>query len=93
MTTTKEEETKVKFATVDPLFTYGVKPGVKGGLYFTKIDTLIYPAGCGISLYSKEKTQELVPLAEKGKKMIRKVVLSAFSRFFSRKTFISHRSK
>ena len=24
-------------------------------------------AGCGISLYSKEKTQELVPLAEKGK--------------------------
>ena len=66
-TTNKEEETKVKFATVDPLFTYGVKPGVKGGLYFTKIDTLIYPAGCGISLYSKEKTQELVPLAEKGK--------------------------
>ena len=41
-TTNKEEETKVKFATVDPLFTYGVKPGVKGGLYFTKIDTLIY---------------------------------------------------
>ena len=67
-TTNKEEETKVKFATVDPLFTYGVKPGVKGGLYFTKIDTLIYPAGCGISLYSKEKTQELVPLAEKGRK-------------------------
>ena len=67
-TANKEEETNVKFATVDPLFTYGVKPGVKGGLYFTKIDTLIYPAGCGISLYSKEKTQELVPLAEKGRK-------------------------
>ena len=55
-------------ASLEPLFTYGVKPHVKGGVHFTKSDTLLYPSGCGISLYAtKDKTQELVPLAEKGK--------------------------
>ena len=63
-----DEKEKTVFATVEPLFTYGVKPNVNGGVYFTKTDTLLYPSGCGISLYStKDKTQELVPLAEKGK--------------------------
>ena len=64
------EETKEPkaFAGLEPLLTYGVKPDVHGGLYFTKTDTVIYPSGCGISLYSaKEKKQELVPLADKGK--------------------------
>ena len=64
------EETKEPkaFAALEPLLTYGVKPDVHGGLYFTKTDTVIYPSGCGISLYTaKEKKQELVPLADKGK--------------------------
>jgi hypothetical protein len=55
-------------ATLEPLFTYGVKPKVHGGVHFTKKDTLLYPSGCGIALYSaSDKLQELVPLADKGK--------------------------
>ena len=55
-------------ATLEPLFTYGVKPNVFGGVYFTRSDILLYPSGCGISMYAmKDKKQELVPLAEKGK--------------------------
>lgn len=63
----KDEDSEI-CATLEPLFTYGVKPNVHGGVHFTKNDTLLYPSGCGISLYStKEKTQDLVPLADKGK--------------------------
>lgn len=55
-------------ATLEPLFTYGVKPNVFGGVHFTRSDALLYPSGCGISLYAmKDKKQELVPLADKGK--------------------------
>ena len=55
-------------ATLEPLFTYGVKPDVFGGVHFTRSDILLYPSGCGIALYAmKDKTQELVPLADKGK--------------------------
>ena len=55
-------------ATLEPLFTYGVKPDVFGGVHFTRSDILLYPSGCGISMYQmKDKKQELVPLADKGK--------------------------
>ena len=55
-------------ATLEPLFTYGVKPDVFGGVHFTRSDVLLYPSGCGISMYAmKDKKQELVPLADKGK--------------------------
>jgi hypothetical protein len=55
-------------ATLEPLFTYGVKPDVFGGVHFTRSDVLLYPSGCGISMYGmKDKKQELVPLADKGK--------------------------
>ena len=55
-------------ATLEPLFTYGVKPNVYGGVHFTRTDILLYPSGCGLSLYAmKDKQQELVPLADKGK--------------------------
>ena len=66
-----DEEDKDKgpiCATLEPLFTYGVKPDVFGGVHFTRNDVLLYPSGCGISLYAmKDKNQELVPLADKGK--------------------------
>ena len=65
---TDEEKGGPVAATLEPLFTYGVKPDVHGGVHFTRSDTLLYPSGCGISLYStKDKKQELVPLADKGK--------------------------
>ena len=32
-------------ATLEPLFTYGVKPDVHGGVHFTRSDTLLYPSG------------------------------------------------
>ena len=65
---TDEETGGPVAATLQPLFTYGVKPDVHGGVHFTRSDTLLYPSGCGISLYStKDKKQELVPLADKGK--------------------------
>ena len=55
---------KLRFVTLTDL-TY---QGVNGGIFFTKDSTLLYSSGCGISLYShKEKRQELVPLADKGR--------------------------
>ena len=53
---------------LSPLFCYGVKPDVFGGIHFTRENYLLYVNGCGISLYShNDKKQELVPLADKGK--------------------------
>jgi len=39
-------------ASLQPLFTYGVKPGVKGGIHFTRDhSTLLYPGMVGIGEY------------------------------------------
>ena len=62
------EPTSAISATLKPLFCYGVKPNVFGGIHFTRENYLLYVNGCGISLYSQtDKKQELVPLADKGK--------------------------
>ena len=62
------EPTTAISAKLTPLFCYGVKPNVFGGIHFTRENYLLYVNGCGISLYSQaEKKQELVPLADKGK--------------------------
>ena len=65
MTTVEATPIQVK---INPLFCYGVKPNVFGGIHFTRENYLLYVNGCGISLYHHgEKKQELVPLADKGK--------------------------
>lgn len=40
-------------SSLDPLFVYGVKPEVRGGLSFAGDSnaSLIYPAGCGIAVF------------------------------------------
>ena len=64
---TTEPTTSIS-AKLTPLFCYGVKPNVFGGIHFTRENYLLYVNGCGISLYSQaDKKQELVPLADKGK--------------------------
>ena len=66
--TEENEEAGPISAKLTPLFCYGVKPHVQGGIHFTGKNCLLYTNGCGISLYSHtDKTQELVPLADKGK--------------------------
>jgi hypothetical protein len=49
-------------ATLSPLFVYGVKPDVKGGIYFGSDNvSVIYAAGCGIAQYnSKVKLKHAV---------------------------------
>ena len=65
MTTAEATPISVK---ISPLFCYGVKPNVFGGIHFTRENYLLYVNGCGISLYHHgDKKQELVPLADKGK--------------------------
>ena len=65
MTTAEVVPISVK---LEPIFCYGVKPNVFGGIHFTRENYLLYVNGCGISLYSgNDKKQELVPLADKGK--------------------------
>ena len=65
MTTAEATPIQVK---ISPLFCYGVKPNVFGGIHFTRENYLLYVNGCGISLYHHgQKKQELVPLADKGK--------------------------
>ena len=40
---------------LNPLFVYGVKPEVHGGIFFSGDNTtLLYPSGCGISLYDSK---------------------------------------
>lgn len=40
---------------IEPLFVYGVKPDVRGGLYFAADNvTLLYPAGCGIAQFDSK---------------------------------------
>ena len=59
MTTVEATPIQVK---INPLFCYGVKPNVFGGIHFTRENYLLYVNGCGISLYHHgEKKQELVP--------------------------------
>ena len=37
---------------LEPLFVYGVKPDVHGGVTFARDNaSVIYPAGCGIAMY------------------------------------------
>lgn len=74
---------------LNPLFVYGVKPEVRGGIYFSGDNaTLLYPSGCGISLYDskvhgeevtryslREKDQKA--LGSKAKSRQRKAALSS----------------
>ena len=56
-------------ARLDPLFVYGVKPEVRGGIHFAADNvSVIYAAGCGVAQYnSKDRRQRLVPLASRGR--------------------------
>ncbi len=55
-----------KPSTLEPLFVYGVKPEVRGGIYFAKDTTsVIYPAGCGIALYDIKVTSLSIRLVRK----------------------------
>ena len=48
----KDEEPE---PTLDPLFVYGVKPEVSGGIHFSNDNTsLLYPSGCGIAIYDSK---------------------------------------
>jgi hypothetical protein len=56
--------------TIKPTFLYGVRAGVDGGVHFTAETTLLYPAGSGVALVgTKDHTQSLVSLANKGKRI------------------------
>ncbi len=38
---------------LEPLFVYGVKPDVRGGIFFASDGaTVMYPAGCGVALFN-----------------------------------------
>ena len=57
-------------ASIKPSFLYGVRSGVDGGVHFTGDSTVLYPAGSGVARVStKDGSQELVSLANKGKRI------------------------
>ena len=38
---------------LEPLFVYGVKPEVNGGVFFSSDGaSVVYPAGCGVAVYN-----------------------------------------
>ena len=54
-------------AAISPLFVYGVKQDVLGGIHFAADGaSVVYAAGCGVALFdSGSRTQRLVPLADR----------------------------
>ena len=48
-------------ARLDPLFVYGVKPEVRGGIYFAADNaSVIYAAGCGVAQYNSKVRKSIL---------------------------------
>ena len=44
---------KTSTTVLEPLFVYGVKPEVHGGVFFAGDGaSVVYPAGCGVAVYN-----------------------------------------